>query len=162
MAAARHGDPDLARQLRGQLVELQRSQQAEHGLRHLGGDGHQTLVLRSLRVRQAVQTTPDLLQQASGGQARQDDPGRVDGVQIAGAQQPFLADQIEDALGVGVGAHGWSMVRLFVECNILDEKQEHARHGLAAGPGAEAPGPAAAINHPSSSFNRSVFQVPTC
>ncbi len=31
---------------------------------------------------------------------------RINGTQIAGAQQPLLADQIEDALGVGTGVHG--------------------------------------------------------
>jgi hypothetical protein len=46
---------------------------------------------------------------------RQDDPWRIDGVQIAGAQQSLLAGQTEDALGVSVGEHGWSMFRLFVE-----------------------------------------------
>ncbi|CQR42176.1 protein of unknown function (plasmid) [Thiomonas sp. Sup16B3] len=117
MAAARHGDPDLARQLGGQFVELQRGEQAEHGLRHLGGDGHETLKFRPVGVRQTVQATPNLFQQASGGQARQDDPGRIDGVQIAGAQHPLLAGQNEDALSVCVGEHGWSMFRLFVECN---------------------------------------------
>jgi hypothetical protein len=36
---------------------------------------------------------------------------------IAGAKQSLLAGQTEDALGVGVGKHGWSMFLLFVECN---------------------------------------------
>jgi hypothetical protein len=71
-------------------------------------------MLRPCGVRQAVEATSDLLQQTSGGQARQDDPGRIDGVQIAGAQQPLLAGQIEDALGVGVGCMDRSMFRLFV------------------------------------------------
>jgi len=118
VAAARHGDPDLARQLRGQLVELQRCEQTEDGLRHLGGDGRETLEFRSLRIRQAVQTAPDPFQNASGGQARENDPGRIDGVQIDGAQQPLLAGQIEDALGVGGGEHGVSVFRLFAQCNF--------------------------------------------
>jgi hypothetical protein len=69
-------------------------------------------------IGQAVETAPDPVQKTSSGQARQDDPGRIDGVQIAGAQQPLLTGQIEDTLGVGVGEHGGSMFRLFVQCNI--------------------------------------------
>jgi hypothetical protein len=38
---------------------------------------------------QAVKAVPDPVQQAGGDQARQDDPWRVDDVQIADAQQPF-------------------------------------------------------------------------
>jgi hypothetical protein len=104
--------------LGGQLVELQRREQAEHGLRHLCGDGHQTLVFGPVGVRQAIEAATDLFQLASSGQARQDDPGRVDGAQIAGAQQPLLAGQIEDALGVGVCEHGVSMFQNVVQRNI--------------------------------------------
>jgi hypothetical protein len=91
--------------------------------RHLGGDGHETFEFRPLRIWQAVQPASDSVQNASGGQARQDDPGRIDGVQIAGAQQPLLVGQIKDALGVGVGEHGESMFRLFVQCNISTKKR---------------------------------------
>lgn len=94
MAAARHGDPDLVRELGGQFMELKRREQAESGLRHLGGDGGEAFESRSLRVRQSVQATPHPLQPATGGQARQDDPGRLNGVQIAGAQQSLAADKI--------------------------------------------------------------------
>lgn len=106
VAAPRHGDPDLTRQLRGQLMKLQRREQAEHRLRYLGGDGAKALEFRNLCIRQTVQATPHLLQQTRGGQARQNDPRRTDGVQIAGAQQPLLAGQFEDALSVGTGVHG--------------------------------------------------------
>ena len=44
-------------------------------------------------------------------------------IQIAGAQQPLLAGQIEDALIVGTGEHGWSMFRYFVECNFWKTKR---------------------------------------
>jgi hypothetical protein len=129
MAAARHGDPDLARQLGGQLVELQRSEQAEHGLRHLGGNGHEALVFGRLGLRQAVQATPNPVQQTRSGQAGQDDPRRIDGAQIAGAQQPLLAGQTEDALGMGVGKHGRSMFLLFVDCTIWT-KYRNSQVGL--------------------------------
>ena len=69
-------------------------------------------------VGQAVQATPDPVQQASGGQARQNDPGRVDGVQIARAQQSLLAGQIEDALAVRVGGHGRIVFHIFVQCSM--------------------------------------------
>ena len=72
-------------------------------------------MLGPLGFRQAVQTTPNPFQQTGGGQALQDDPGRIDGVQIAGAQQPPLAGQSEDTLGVDLGGHGPSMFRRFVE-----------------------------------------------
>jgi hypothetical protein len=68
MAAAQHGDPDLALQLRGQLMELQHREQKEHGLRDLGGDDHLTLVFGRLGVRQTIQAATDLLQLASRGQ----------------------------------------------------------------------------------------------
>ena len=71
-------------------------------------------MFRSLVVRQAVQATPNPLQQASGGQARQDNPGRIDRVQIAGAKQSFLADKSQDSRGVSIGKHDVSMFRLFV------------------------------------------------
>lgn len=45
--------------------------------------------------------------------AGKNDPGRAHGVQIAGAQQPSLAGQIKDALGVGIGGHDESMFRIF-------------------------------------------------
>jgi len=108
VAAARHGDPDLAWQLGGQPVELQRRQQAEHGLRRLGRHHHEAFVFRDRMTGQAIEAAPDPVQQASGDQARQDDPGRVDGVQIAGAQQSLLAGQIEHALAVRVGGYGRS------------------------------------------------------
>ena len=38
-------------------------------------------------------------------------------------KQPFLAGQIEDALSMGTGEHGWSMFRYFVECNFLKTKR---------------------------------------
>jgi hypothetical protein len=68
---------------------------------------------------QALEIAADLVQQVGGRQARQNEPGWVDGTQVAGAQQPFLADQNEDALSVGVGKDGESMFRLFVDGNIL-------------------------------------------
>ena len=71
-------------------------------------------------VGQAVEAAPDPVQQTSGGQAREDDPGRADGVQIDGAQQSLLASQIEDTPGVGVGRHGWSVFHLFAKCSIVD------------------------------------------
>ena len=55
--------------------------------------------------------------------ARQDDPGRADGVQIAGAQQPSLAGRIKDALGVGLGEHGRRMFHYFVESNVRTENR---------------------------------------
>ena len=58
------------------------------------------------------------VQQTSGGEARQDNPWRTDGVQIDGAQQPLLACQIEDALGVSVGGHDRQMFRLFFQYSI--------------------------------------------
>ncbi len=58
---------------------------------------------------------------------RQDDPGRIDGVQIAGAQQPLLAGQIKDALGVGVGEHGEEYVSLIRPKHYLDEKKDQPR-----------------------------------
>ena len=126
MAAVRHGDPDLAWQLGGQPVELQRRQQAEHGLRRFGRHHHEAFVFRCRMVRQAVEATPDPVQQASGGQARQDDPGRVDGVQIAGAQQTLLTGQIEHALAVGVGGHGSGMFHIFSQCSILEKHRNIA------------------------------------
>ncbi|BAP88789.1 succinate dehydrogenase flavoprotein subunit [Burkholderiales bacterium GJ-E10] len=105
MAAAWHGDPDLTRQLGGQPVKLECGEQAEHGLWHPGGDKGKTLEFRYLCAWQTVKTTPDPFQQSCGSHAREDDPGRADGVQIAGAQQPSLASQIKDALGVGLGEH---------------------------------------------------------
>ena len=46
VAAARHGDPNLTRQLGSQFVELQRGQQAEHGLRRSGRHHHEAFVFR--------------------------------------------------------------------------------------------------------------------
>jgi hypothetical protein len=127
VAAVRHGDPDLARQLGGQPVELQRGQQAEHGLRHLGCHHHEAFVFRDRMAGWAVQATPDPVQQTSGGQACQDDPGHVDGVQIAGAQQPLLAGQIEDALAVGAGGHGRIMFHVFAKCSIWEKNRNTLR-----------------------------------
>ena len=47
VAAPRHGDPDLARQLGGQFMELQCREQAKHRLRHFGGDGPKAFELRA-------------------------------------------------------------------------------------------------------------------
>jgi hypothetical protein len=58
---------------------------------------------------------------------RQDNAGRFDSVQITGAQQPFPAGWIEDALGVGDGAHGGSLFRFFRSMQYFD-------HGLSASP----------------------------
>lgn len=74
-----------------------------------------------------VQATPDPVQQTSGGQACQDDPGHVDGVQIAGAQQPLLAGQIEDALAVGAGGHGRIMFHVFAKCSIWEKNRNTLR-----------------------------------
>jgi len=41
MTVVRHSDPELARQLRGQSMELQCAEQAEYRLRHLGDDDSQ-------------------------------------------------------------------------------------------------------------------------
>lgn len=114
MAAAWHGNPDVAWQLRGQLVKLQRREQAEHGLRSLGGHGAQAVELRWLCAWQAVQAPPHPFQQASSGESREDDAGRVDGIQIAGANQPLLAGQAKNALGVGIGVHGQILFQYFV------------------------------------------------
>jgi len=75
-------------------------------------DGPQTGIRLTAIAR--LKTTPDPYHQSCGSHARQDDPGRAEGVQIAGAQQPSLASQIKDALGVGLGEHGWNMFRFFV------------------------------------------------
>jgi hypothetical protein len=70
-------------------VELQRCEQAEHGLRHLGGNDHETLVLGRLEVRQAVQATPNPFQQTSGGQAGQNDPGASMAFKSLARSSPF-------------------------------------------------------------------------
>ena len=95
--------------------------QTEHGLRHLRGDGRKAFVLRTRMAGQAIEAAPDLVQQASSGQPRQDDPGRVNGVQIAGAQQPLLAGQSEDALDVGTGEHGCKYVPFIRRMQLFDE-----------------------------------------
>ena len=77
-----------------------------------GGDKGKTLKFRHLCAWQTVKTTPDPFQQSCCSHARQDDPGRADGVQIAGTQQPSLAGQIKDALGVGVRGHDQSVFRI--------------------------------------------------
>ena len=120
VAAAWHGDPDLARQLGGQLVKLQCGQQAEHGLWHLGGDCAQALELRHLCIRQAIETTPDPLQQPSGIQPCEDDPWCIDGIQVAGAQKSSLADQIEDTLGMGFGKHA-------AVCSVISSNTSNRR-----------------------------------
>jgi hypothetical protein len=71
---------------------------------------------------QAVEAAPKLVQQAVGGQARQDDSGRIDGIKITGAQKPLLAGQIENALSMGEGGHGRSMFRLFSKFNCSTKK----------------------------------------
>ncbi|OJX02320.1 MAG: hypothetical protein BGO72_01065 [Burkholderiales bacterium 70-64] len=69
-------------------------------------------------IQWAVEAASNPVQQTSGGEARQDNPWRTDGVQIDGAQQPLLACQIEDALGVSVGGHDRQMFRLFFQYSI--------------------------------------------
>ena len=77
----------------------------------------------ALHARQAVQASPDPLQLARSGQARQHDPRGPDAVQIARAQQTFLPGQAEHALVVGVDPHGVSMFLLFVDFNYLTNKR---------------------------------------
>lgn len=76
-------------------------------LRRFGCHHHKAFVLRYRMIRQSIEAAPHPVQQTSVDQTRQDDPGRTDGIQIDGAQQPLLAGQIDDALGMGVGGHGW-------------------------------------------------------
>jgi len=45
VTAARHGNPNLSRQLGGQLVKLQRRQEAKHGLWHFGCDNGEAFML---------------------------------------------------------------------------------------------------------------------
>jgi hypothetical protein len=116
MTAARHGDSDLARQLRGQFMELQGAKQAKHRLRHLGGDGSQALMLGARTVGEPVDATASFFQLTIGCHAGQHYPGSPDVIQIARAQHPLLPQQIKNALGMGFMRHGSSsMFHFFVE-----------------------------------------------
>jgi hypothetical protein len=101
MSASRHRKPHLAWQLRGQLMELQCSQQTEHRLRYFGRHEDQALVFRKLGIRQTVKTASDFFQLPCGRESCQRNPRRTQCLQIAGAQHPFAASEIEDALWVG-------------------------------------------------------------
>ena len=105
MAATWHGNPYLARQLRGQLVKLQRGEQAEYRLRYFNGYRSQAFVLGDRAAGQSVETSPDTLQLAGGRQARKHHPWCTDSVQIAGAQQFLLLEQVKDALLVSGVLH---------------------------------------------------------
>ena len=85
MAATWHGNPYLARQLRGQLVKLQRGEQAEYRLRYFNGYRSQAFVLGNRTTGQSVETAPDSLQLAGGRHARKHHPWCADSVKIAGA-----------------------------------------------------------------------------
>ena len=63
---------------------------------------------------QSVETAPDTLQLAGGRQARKHHPWSTDSVQIAGAQQFLLLEQVKDALLMSSVLHKRSMFRLFV------------------------------------------------
>ena len=76
-------------------------------------------MLRTLVTGQTVEAASDLVEQASGYQPRQHNPRCFNGIQITRAQQPLLMNQIEDALGVGVGDHSESMFLLFAKYNNL-------------------------------------------
>jgi hypothetical protein len=78
---------------------------------------------------QTVETAPDFIQQTSGRQPCQDDPGHFDGVQITGAQQTFLTGQVKEALGMSVGEHDGSMFHLFFKRNILTKKRNFSGRG---------------------------------
>jgi hypothetical protein len=130
MAAAVHGDPHLSRKLGRQLMERQGRKQAEHRLRHFGGHSDQAFMLGSLTAGQPVDAAPGLLKLAVGCHACEDDPGCPDCIQIAGAQDALLLEQIKDALAVGVGSHcGHNMFHIFVERKYMTNLRNNPAAG---------------------------------
>lgn len=72
----------------------------------------------------AMEPAPDLVQQASAHQARQDDPGVLGWRQTAGTQQPFWRSRLRTRYSGGVGEHGYEHVPFIRQVHNFDEKLE--------------------------------------
>ena len=76
-------------------------------------------MLGSMAIRYTVKATIDSFHETGVGQARECNPGRLDGVEIAGTQQSLPREQIEDASGMGVLLHGVRITfRFAVTCKV--------------------------------------------
>lgn len=105
VAPSKHGNPDLARQLRGQLMKLQCRQQAENSLWHADGHGDQTLMFGKRTLRESVEAATCLFQLAARSEARQVHPRDAHFIQIAGTQDTLPAYQMKQTVCMSVFAH---------------------------------------------------------